>query len=59
MFDNVQFLSDLNNYCNSKNINYFDLTYTEQLAVMRSMLCYVSRSVNVRFKNKAGVLEKK
>lgn len=59
MFDNVQFLTDLNNYCKSKNINYFALSYTEQLAVMRSMLCYVSRSVNIRFKNNGGVLEKK
>lgn len=58
MFDNIQFLNDLYNYCVKHNINYYALTYTEQLAVMRSMLCYVSRSVNVRFKNNAGVLEK-
>ena len=59
MFDNICFLNDLNNYCKSKNIVYSSLTYTEQLAVMRSMLCYVSRSVNIRFKNNGGILEKK
>lgn len=59
MFDNIQFLTDLNNYCKSKKIKYIELTYTEQLAVIRSMLCYVSRSVNIRFKNNGGVLIKK
>lgn len=59
MFDNIQFLNDLYSYCSRNNIKYSCLTYTEQLAVMRSMLCYVSRSVNIRFKNNSGILEKK
>lgn len=52
MFDNIQFLNDLYSYCVKHNINYYELSYTEQLAVIRSMLCYVSRTVNLKNKKK-------
>lgn len=48
MFDNITFLNDLYNYCVKHNIKYYDLTYTEQLAVMRSMLVGISRNIHLK-----------
>lgn len=48
MFDNIQFLNDLYAYCFKHKINYSTLTYTEQLAVMRSMLVGISRNIHLK-----------
>ncbi|MBQ4541291.1 MAG: hypothetical protein IJA23_00405 [Clostridia bacterium] len=53
MFNNIQFLNDLYSYCEKNNIKYYELSYTEQLAVMRSMLVNLSRSIGKRYKKKS------
>lgn len=42
MFDNERFLKDLLKYCKNRNINFVDLSYTEQLACIRSMLVCIA-----------------
>ena len=44
MFNNIQFLTDLANYCVNRNIDFSVLTYTEQLACIRSMLVGICRN---------------
>lgn len=44
MFDNIQFLNDLYNFCCVRNIKFSDLSYSEQLACIRSMLVGISRN---------------
>lgn len=43
MFDNEKFLNDLFLYCSHRNIKFYNLTYTEQLACIRSMLVTITR----------------
>ena len=44
MFDNERFLNDLVVYCLKHKIKFYDLTYTEQLACIRSMLVGIARN---------------
>ena len=43
MFDNQKFLNDLYLYCSHRDIKFYELTYTEQLACIRSMLVCITR----------------
>lgn len=45
MFDHIQFLEDLGNYCVSHGFSFNDLNYTQQLATIRSMLVGISRNL--------------
>ena len=47
MFDNQKFLNDLYLYCLHRDINFYDLTYTEQLACIRSMLVCITRKQKI------------
>jgi len=44
MFDNERFLNDLVDYCLKHKIKFYDLTYTEQLACIRSLLVGIARN---------------
>lgn len=48
MFDHIQFLEDLVNYCVSRDILFSELNYTEQLACIRSMLVGISRNLHLK-----------
>lgn len=50
MFNNIQFLNDLHKYVEKHNIHFEVLTYTEQMAVIRSMLIGISRSNKLKCK---------
>ena len=47
MFDNERFLNDLLKYCSNRNINFVELSYTEQLACIRSMLVTITRKQKI------------
>ena len=47
MFDNERFLKDLFKYCKNRNIHFFELSYTEQLACIRSMLVTITRKQKI------------
>lgn len=47
MFDNERFLKDLGKYCKNRNINFVELSYTEQLACIRSMLVTITRKQKI------------
>ena len=48
MFDHIQFLEDLVDYCVARDIRFYELNYTEQLAVIRSMLVGISRNLHLK-----------
>lgn len=47
MFDNQKFLNDLYLYCSHRDIKFYELTYTEQLACIRSMLVCITRKQKI------------
>lgn len=47
MFDNERFIQDLYKYCKHRNIDFCSLTYTEQLATIRSMLICITRKQKI------------
>lgn len=54
---NRLFLEDLVKHCEKHNIKFYELTYTEQLAVIRNMLVYLARSVNKKYNKNKGRFE--